>query len=77
VRIGSVKHLGCLAFNILAIPSLLLCMAVCVLWAASYRRMEGDKLSAQLGYDPNVMAYLHKVAEAAKGPACTRLGSDV
>jgi hypothetical protein len=30
---------------------------------------QGDKLSAQFGYDPNVMAYLHKVAQAANGPA--------
>jgi len=30
---------------------------------------QGDKLSAQFGYDPKVMAYLHKVAEAAKGSA--------
>jgi DNA-binding transcriptional MerR regulator len=30
---------------------------------------QGDKLSAQFGYDPKVMEYLHKVAEAAKGPA--------
>src|SRR6516164_10115686 len=32
------------------------------------RRMwmeQGDKLSAQFGYDPKVMEYLHKVAEAA------------
>src|SRR5262249_40553338 len=30
---------------------------------------QGDKLSAQFGYDPKVMEYLHKVAEAAKGSA--------
>jgi DNA-binding transcriptional MerR regulator len=28
---------------------------------------QGDKLSAQFGYDPKVMEYLGKVAEAAKG----------
>jgi DNA-binding transcriptional MerR regulator len=30
---------------------------------------QGDKLSAQFGYDPRVMEYLGKVAEAAKGSA--------
>jgi DNA-binding transcriptional MerR regulator len=30
---------------------------------------QGDKLSAQFGYDPNLMEYLGKVAEAAKGSA--------
>jgi hypothetical protein len=30
---------------------------------------QGDKLSAQFGYDPKVMEYLGKVAEAAKGLA--------
>jgi len=30
---------------------------------------QGDKLSAQFGYHPKVMEYLHKVAEAAKGSA--------
>jgi DNA-binding transcriptional MerR regulator len=30
---------------------------------------QGDKLSAQFGYDPKVMDYLAKVAEAAKGSA--------
>ncbi len=29
---------------------------------------QGDKLAAQHGYDPRVMEYLGKVAEAAKGP---------
>jgi len=35
----------------------------------SLKRMwteQGDKLSAQFGYDPGVMAYLAKVAEAGK-----------
>jgi hypothetical protein len=30
---------------------------------------QGDKLCAQYGMDPTVMAYLGKVAEAATGPA--------
>jgi DNA-binding transcriptional MerR regulator len=30
---------------------------------------QGDKLCVQFGYDPKVLEYLHKVAEAANGPA--------
>jgi len=30
---------------------------------------QGDKLCAQFGYDPKVLAYLDKVNQAAKGPA--------
>jgi len=38
----------------------------------SLKRMwieQGDKLCAQFGYDPKVLAYLDKVNQAAKGPA--------
>jgi DNA-binding transcriptional MerR regulator len=38
----------------------------------SLRRMwteQGDKLAAQMGFDPKVLAYMHKVTEAAKGSA--------
>jgi DNA-binding transcriptional MerR regulator len=40
--------------------------------AASLKRMwteQGDKLSAQMGYDPRLMEYLAKANEAAKGSA--------
>jgi hypothetical protein len=38
---------------------------------AGHRRYtaKGDKLAAQFGIDPKVMAYLGKVAEAAEGSA--------
>ena len=38
----------------------------------SLKRMwmeQGDKLAAQFGYDPKVLAYIAKVDEAGKGPS--------